>query len=207
MTLQIWLLFVTTTFFVSATPGPNMLLAMTHGIHHGVRRTLPTCLGLMCGLAVYIVVSAAGLGALLATSQHLFAAVKYTGAAYLIYLGVRTWRAPAVTPTESRENRQGGGSDRFRRGMLVALSNPKAVVFFTALFPQFMNTNAPQLPQMLILAATFYVIEASWQFVYASGGARLSGWLQSPRHVRTVNRFSGGAFVGAGILLTGVTHH
>lgn len=207
MTLDIWLLFITTTFFVSATPGPNMLLAMTHGIHHGVRQTIPTCLGLMCGLAVYIVVSAAGLGALLATSQLLFALVKYLGAAYLIYLGIRTWRAAPVPPTQLRDSTQSRAGDRFRSGMLVALSNPKAVVFFTALFPQFMNAHAPQMPQMLILAASFYVIEASWQFVYASGGAHLSGWLQSPRHVRTVNRLSGGAFVGAGILLTGVTHH
>lgn len=207
MTLNVWLLFVTTTFFVSATPGPNMLLAMTHGIHHGVRRTLPTCLGLMSGLAVYILVSAAGLGALLATSQWLFAVVKYLGAAYLIYLGIRTWRAPPLPPAEVRDTAQSRAVDRYRSGVLVALSNPKAVIFFTALFPQFMNAHAPQGPQMLILAASFYVIEAGWQFVYASGGARLSRWLQSPRHVRTVNRLSGGAFVGAGILLTGVTHH
>ncbi|MBV8048401.1 MAG: LysE family translocator [Paludibacterium sp.] len=207
MTLNIWLLFIATTFFVSATPGPNMLLAMTHGIHHGVRATLVTCAGLMAGLFLYILVSAAGLGALLTTSPRLFAVITYAGAAYLLYLGIRTWRARPVTPQEARVDGGLSAPTRFRNGFLVALSNPKAVIFFAALFPQFMNPRAPQLPQLMILTASFYVIEACWQFAYASGGAKLSGWLQSPRHIRLVNRLSGGAFVCAGIVLTGVTHH
>ncbi|WP_338620035.1 LysE family translocator [Paludibacterium sp. THUN1379] len=207
MTLNIWLLFVTTTFFVSATPGPNMLLAMTHGIHYGVRATFITCLGLMAGLLLYILVSAAGLGALLSTSPRLFTAITWLGAAYLVYLGIRTWRAAPVTPSERRDNQTLNALQRFRHGFLVALSNPKAVIFFTALFPQFMNPQRAQLPQLLILTASFYLIEAGWQFVYASGGARLSGWLQSARHIRLVNRLSGGAFVCAGIILTGVSHH
>lgn len=207
MTLHIWLLFLTTTFFVSATPGPNMLLALTHGIHHGVRRTLATCAGLMAGLAIYMLVSAAGLGALMATSQLLFATVKYLGAAYLIYIGIRTWRAAPRPVGTLADDEHGHAGDRFRRGFLVALSNPKAVIFFTALFPQFMTSGAPQGPQLLILGTTFFVIEASWQFAYASGGARLSGWLRSERHMRLVNRLSGGAFTGAGVLLTGITQH
>jgi threonine/homoserine/homoserine lactone efflux protein len=207
MNIKIWLLFVATTFFVSATPGPNMLLAMTHGMHHGVRATLTTCVGLMAGLFLYLLVSAAGLGALLTTSPWLFAAMTYLGAAYLIYLGIRTWRAPAVTPAMVRA--QGGLSAfaRFRNGFLVALSNPKAVIFFAALFPQFMDPHRPQWPQLVILTVSFYAIEACWQFGYASGGAKLSGWLQSPRHVRLVNRLSGGAFVCAGMILTGVSRH
>ncbi|GGY12221.1 LysE family translocator [Paludibacterium paludis] len=207
MTLATWLLFVTTVFFVSATPGPNMLLAMTHGIHHGMRGTFVTCLGLMSALALIMAVSAAGLGALLATSVTLFALVKYLGAAYLIYLGVRTWRARAepLNADGARRAAPVPAGRRFRTGFLVAMSNPKAFIFFTALFPQFMNAHAPQGPQLAILAATFFAIEASWQFAYAAGGARLAGWLGSARRVRLVNRLSGGAFIGAGILLTGVS--
>jgi len=207
MPLNIWLLFITTTFFVSATPGPNMLLAMTHGIHHGIKSTMATCAGLMVGLALIMLTSAAGLGALLSTSERLFAAVKYIGAAYLIYLGVKTWRAKPTPVREVEDREPSRGIDRFRTGFLVALSNPKAFIFFTALFPQFMDAQLPQRPQLAILAATFFVIEASWQFAYASCGARLANWLQSEHHARTVNRLSGSAFIGAGLLLSSVSRH
>lgn len=210
MALQTWLLFVVTVFFVSATPGPNMLLAMTHGIRHGVRETLPTCAGLLTALGIIMLGSAAGLGALLAASEKLFGLVKYAGAAYLVYLGIKTWRAEPQAlaapgaAVQALENQPG---HKFRTGFLVAMSNPKAFIFFTALFPQFMDAHAPQAPQLAILAATFYVIESSWQFVYAAGGARLSRWLASPRRMRWVNRFAGGSFVGAGLALSAVSRH
>jgi len=209
MPLHTWLLFITTVFFVSATPGPNMLLAMTHGIHHGVRRTAVTCLGLMTGLGIIMLGSAAGLGALLATSERLFSIVKYAGAAYLIYLGIKTWRATPQPVTEVADDISKAHTPwmMFRTGFLVSMSNPKAFIFFTALFPQFMDAHLPQGPQLAILAASFYVIEASWQFAYASGGARLAGWLNSARRLKLVNQVSGGAFVGAGLLLSSVSRH
>ena len=208
MPLNTWLLFVTTVFFVSATPGPNMLLAMTHGIHHGVRRTTVTCLGLMTALGIVMLGSAAGLGALLAASEKLFSLVKYAGAAYLIWLGIKTWRAePKQVQEVADDNSAHTPWMMFRTGFLVAMSNPKAFVFFTALFPQFMDARLPQGPQLAILAATFYVIEASWQFAYASGGARLAGWLNTASRLKMVNKVSGGAFMGAGVLLTGVSRH
>ena len=87
------------------------------------------------------------------------------------------------------------------------MSNPKAFLFFAALFPQFMNASLPQGPQLAILAATFYVIESSWQFAYASGGARLRHWLSSPLRLKWINRASGGAFGLAGVALTSITRH
>ena len=209
MSLQTWLLFVVTVFFVSATPGPNMLLAMTHGIRHGVRDTLPTCAGLLSALGLIMLGSVAGLGALLAASEQLFSAVKYAGAAYLIYLGVKTWRSkPAAlsAPDAPEKDVSATSGHKFRTGFLVAMSNPKAFIFFTALFPQFMDANAPQVPQLAVLAATFYVIESSWQFAYAAGGARLSRWLRHPGHMQWVNRFAGGSFVCAGLALSLVRH-
>lgn len=206
MLLKTWLLFVTTVFFISATPGPNMLLAMTHGIHHGVRRTVATCLGLMCGLGLIMICSVAGLGVLLATSEKLFSVVKYAGAAYLIYLGIKTWRS---IPQQLQEQPEDGGKHKpwnmFRTGFWVALSNPKAFIFFAALFPQFIDASQSQGTQLAILSGTFFVIEAGWQFAYASGGARLSGWLNSARRLKMVNRVSGGAFVGAGVLLSAIS--
>ncbi|MEO6920409.1 MAG: LysE family translocator [Collimonas sp.] len=206
MPLKTWLLFVTTVFFVSATPGPNMLLAMTHGIHHGVRRTVATCLGLMCGLGLIMVCSVAGLGVLLAASERLFSIVKYAGAAYLIYLGVKTWRAiPRQLQAMTEDGHRHKPWTMFRAGFWVALSNPKAFIFFAALFPQFMDAKLSQGPQLAILSITFFIIEACWQFIYASGGARLAGWLNTARRLKLVNQLSGGAFVGAGLVLSAIS--
>lgn len=208
MSLHTWLLFVATVFFVSATPGPNMLLAMSHGIRFGVRGSLPTMAGLLSALGLVMFGSAAGLGALLATSELLFSWVKYAGAAYLIYLGYQAWRAPVATEPEADAVQTVpalSSKQRFRTGFLVAMSNPKAFIFFTALFPQFMNAHAPQLPQLAILAGTFYVIESSWQVVYAAGGAHLKLWLRSPLRMKWMNRFAGGSFMAAGAALSTVS--
>ncbi|MBI3145620.1 MAG: LysE family transporter, partial [Pseudogulbenkiania sp.] len=102
---------------------------------------------------------------------------------------------------------EGSAWQRFRTGFLVAMSNPKAFVFFTALFPQFMDASLPQGPQLLVLAGTFYVIESSWQLAYAAGGARLRGWLNSPVRLSWMNRFAGGSFMAAGVALSSVNRH
>lgn len=206
MSLNAWLLYVATVFFVSATPGPNMLLAMTHGIRYGVRHTLPTLAGLLLALGIIMCGSALGLGALLATSELLFSVVKYAGAAYLVWLGIKTWRAPANPLQESTAAAVIDTAwQRFRTGFLVAMSNPKAFVFFTALFPQFMNAQADQSVQLAILAATFFVIESTWQIVYATGGAKLKSWLNTPLRLQWLNRFAGGSFAVAGVALTSVS--
>jgi threonine/homoserine/homoserine lactone efflux protein len=207
MTPESWLLYVVTVFFVSATPGPNMLLAMTHGIQYGLRRALVTSLGLMSGLGIIMAASSAGLGALLAASGEAFAIMKYAGAAYLIWLGVKVWRAePQAVETVSAPGERGQTPWMlFRTGVLVSLSNPKAFVFFTALFPQFLDAGRPQGPQFFVLVATFVVIESAWQVIYAGGGAKLARWLNTERRLRLVNRLSGAAFIGAGLLLTAVS--
>ncbi len=208
MPLETWLLYVVTVFVVSATPGPNMLLALNHGIRYGVRHTVPTLLGLLSALGLIMAASAAGLGALMAASELAFSVVKYAGAAYLIYLGVKTWRAaPAPLDAGEASAPEGPAWRRFATGFLVAMSNPKAFVFFAALFPQFMDARLPQAPQLAVLAATFYVIETAWQFAYASGGARMRHWLSSPARLKWMNRASGTAFCAAGVALTAVSRH
>lgn len=202
MSLQLWLAYVAAVFIISGTPGPNMLLAMTHGIHHGLAPTArSTMLGLLAGLAVILGVSLGGLGAVLLASSELFAVLKYVGAAYLIYLGVKTWRAAdSRLDTEGKPDAAGGGA-RFRIGVLVALSNPKAILFGVAFFPQFLDPALPMAPQASILLLSFMAIETGWMCVYAGGGARLAVWLKEGVRLRWFNRLAGGAFVGAGVLL------
>src|SRR5687768_11574513 len=129
MSINLWLAYVAAVFIISGTPGPNMLLSMTHGIHHGLTRTFSTMAGLLARLAVLFSISLGGLGAVLLASTHVFEVIKYAGAAYLIYLGIKTWRSADVElNTEGRPDAAGGWK-RFRIGVLVSLSNPKAILF------------------------------------------------------------------------------
>lgn len=201
MSLQLWLAYVAAVFLISGTPGPNMLLAMTHGIHHGLSRTFATMAGLLVGLALILSISLGGLGAVLLASSHAFDAIKYLGAAYLIYLGIKTWRsADAGIDTEGRPDADSAWA-RFRIGVLVALSNPKAILFGVAFFPQFLDRSQPMAGQASILLLSFMLIETGWMCVYAGGGAKLAIWLRAGRRMVWFNRSAGAAFVGAGLLL------
>ncbi|HWG29433.1 MAG TPA: LysE family transporter [Steroidobacteraceae bacterium] len=201
MSLNIWLAYVAAVFVISGTPGPNMLLSLTHGIHHGLVRTTSTMLGLLSGLAIILSISIGGLGAVLVASTTAFQVIKYAGAVYLVYLGIRVWRtADARLVTESRPLAANGWA-RYRTGVLVSLSNPKAILFCVAFFPQFIDRRQALAPQASILLITFAVIESCWMLIYAGGGARLAAWLRTGNRMRWFNRASGGVFIGAGVLL------
>lgn len=201
MSLNIWLAYVAAVFVISGTPGPNMLLSLTHGIHHGLVRTTSTMLGLLSGLAIILSISIGGLGAVLVASTTAFQVIKYAGAVYLVYLGIRVWRtADARLVTESRPLAASGWA-RYRTGVLVSISNPKAILFCVAFFPQFIDRRQALAPQASILLITFAVIESCWMLIYAGGGARLAAWLRTGNRMRWFNRASGGVFIGAGVLL------
>ncbi|AOK15374.1 amino acid transporter [Burkholderia cepacia] len=213
MSLHTWWLFVATVFVVSAIPGPNMLLVMTHGARHGLRRSSATMAGCLSALVLMLSVSAAGLGAVLEAWPAMFNTLRFAGAAYLIYLGVKAWRArvEADAPGADVETvpRQAAPASRgvlFRNGFLVAGSNPKAILFAAALLPQFINAAEPTLPQFGILVVTFAVIEVSWYLVYASFGTRIGATLKSQSVAKIFNRLTGGLFVGFGAMMALVRH-
>jgi threonine/homoserine/homoserine lactone efflux protein len=201
MSWNIWLAFVAVTFVVSGSPGPNMLLSLTHGIHHGLTGTFGTMLGLLSGLAIILAVSFCGLGAVLVASPTAFKVIKYLGAVYLVYLGIRIWRAADTRLTTQARPLAAGAANRYRIGVLVSLSNPKAILFCLAFFPQFIDRRQALAPQAAILLATFVCIETGWMLVYAGGGARLAAWLRQGQRMRWFNRTSGAVFIGAGVLL------
>ncbi|QTO18943.1 LysE family translocator [Burkholderia seminalis] len=212
MNLHTWWLFVATVFVVSAIPGPNMLLVMTHGARHGLRRSASTMAGCLSALVLMLSVSAAGLGAVLEAWPAMFNTLRFAGAAYLIYLGVKAWRAGADdVPAAGAEPAAGqtAAASRgtlFRNGFLVAGSNPKAILFAAALLPQFINAAEPTLPQFGILVVTFAVIEVSWYLVYASFGTRIGTTLKSQSVAKVFNRLTGGLFVGFGAMMALVRH-
>lgn len=200
MSIQTWWLFVVMTFFVSATPGPNMIMVMSHGARFGIRAALPTMAGCMTALVAMMGLSAAGLGALLQAFPSVFDALRWAGAAYLAYLGFKSWRTPvdgeAVPVSTEAAGTSPGASHLYRQGLFVAASNPKALLFAAAFFPQFIRPELPQVPQFGILLATFSVIEVGWYFVYASSGYRLAAYLRNASILKMFNRVTGGAFIG-----------
>jgi threonine/homoserine/homoserine lactone efflux protein len=204
MTIQTWWLYAVAVFVVSATPGPNMLHVMTRSIAVGPRKALATMAGCMSAILLCLVASAAGLGALLKAEPRLFDALRYAGVAYLIYLGIRAWRAPVGAPAADGGTRIAPSPIAlYRAGLLTGLSNPKLIVFAGALFPQFIRTDAPFAPQLTILVVTFVLIESLWYAIYALGGSKLARWLEPAHRQRLFNRATGAIFVGFGGLLLG----
>lgn len=209
MTFSTWWLFIAMTFVVSATPGPNMLLIMSVSARHGVRASVVAMMGCMTALLAMMSISAAGMGAVLQSSPQVFEALRLAGAAYLAYLGVKVWRAP-VPETLAQDASDTAPpaavpaiktSAIYREAFLVAASNPKAILFAAAFFPQFIHADSPQFPQFALLLASFTVIEVTWYLVYAVSGKRLSAYLQRTSVMKGFNRATGGVFVGFAALM------
>jgi len=202
MTLEFWLFYVLTSVGLSLTPGPNGLLALTHGARFGFRPTIYTVIGGAVGFFLLIAASLAGLGALLAASERAFSVAKWVGAAYLIYLGIRVWRAPppAVPAMEPGAVRPDAQPIRlFWEGFLVAVSNPKGLIFFAAFLPQFMVPGLSFVAQLAILGGTFVAVEVAYELLLARTAQRVAPWLD--RHGKLFNRAAGTAFVGMGAVL------
>jgi threonine/homoserine/homoserine lactone efflux protein len=199
MTLATYLLYVAAVALLIVTPGPTMLMCMTNSINHGPRRAMTSVAGAVTAVLGVMVLSAMGLGALLAASETAFTTAKFVGAAYLIYLGVRTFRSEAILKIDD-----GAAQPRrsfYLQGVLVGASNPKAVLFFAAFFPQFLNPAAPIVPQFAALALTFMAMEFTVLTTCALGVSRLVPLLRSSGPVRWINRICGGLFTLMGGLL------
>ena len=203
MALDLWLIYLAAALGLSLTPGPNGLLSLTHGAQYGLRRTVATVLGGVTGFLLLIGASLAGLGALLAASEAAFTAMKWLGAAYLVYLGIRLWRAPSAFPAESEpleKPRNTGPLALYRTGFLVAVSNPKALIFFAAFLPQFMQPGMPIWQQFLILGGTFAGVDLVYELFLAGTAERIAPLLA--RCGRWFNRVTGSAFIAIGALLS-----
>ena len=210
MSLTLWLGFLLAAILIAVSPGPGAATSMSNGLRHGFTAALCAISGLQMALIIQLSIVAAGLGALLATSSTAFGLLKLFGAAYLIWLGIQKWRERPETGTgqtnEMNAYLETGGTaplarTLFIQGLLVNLSNPKAIVFMAALTPQFIDPARPQWPQFLIIGLTMCAVDTVVMSAYALLATRLRGWLHDKRALTAQNRFFGGVFVGAGILL------
>lgn len=202
-----------------------MLLAFQQGLNYGVRQTIWTLVGLTFGLFILLLSALLGIDIISRQVPWLLTVVKVVGGLYLAYLGIQSWRhaddsasftkaADSATSTSlpnahgtlttnrAQSNRHPKTPwQRFRQGMWVSLSNPKAILFFAAFFPKFINFDAPMAPQYLLLTLGFFVSEATWQSIYTIGGTKLATWLGSGHRLRWLNRSCGVIFILIAIAL------
>jgi len=201
MPLETWLAFFVAAWLISLSPGAGAISCMAAGMRYGYARAMWNILGLQLGILFVLAIVAAGLGAIIAASTTLFAAVKWLGAAYLVYLGIRQWRAPAAPVTDAGADVTGTPRQLVTRGFLVNATNPKGIVFMLAVLPQFIDPALPQLPQYVVCGATLFFTDLVVMSGYTGLAARVLRLLREPHHVRWVNRTFGGLFVAAGAVL------
>ena len=203
MSLETWLAFFVASWLISLSPGAGAISCMAAGMRYGYARAFWNIVGLQFGILFVLVIVAAGLGAVIAASTALFTAIKWLGAAYLVYLGVQQWRAPSAPVTEDAAAGDEGGTPRalLLRGFLVNATNPKGIVFMLAVLPQFIYPLAPQLPQYPICGATLFFTDLVVMSGYTGLAAKVLRLLREPHHVRWINRTFGGLFVAAGAVL------
>jgi homoserine/homoserine lactone efflux protein len=197
MNIELFTAFVLITIVLILTPGPIVTLVIATGATHGVRAALTTVLGTTIGNAILIAAIAVGLSWVLKNAVGLFEMLRWAGAAYLVWLGIQAWRnagTEAGAPPKTRVH--------FWRGMLVALTNPKTIAFFTAFLPQFVDPTLPAERQLFVMCAASILI--AW--VFDSGWAIASGlgraWFMQPARAKLLGRMSGAVLIGGGIWLS-----
>lgn len=201
MTLSAYLLFLPACFAINMAFGPNNLLSVTNGAKHGVSPAVIAASGRLVAFAIMIAIAGLGMGAVLVASELAFDVIKYIGAAYLVWIGIRLLRAPApAAEVQAREASAPSLRALARQEFTVAAGNPKAILVFTAFFPQFVVPGA-YASSYALLGATFLVFELVAIALYAMLGARMRRLADGSRAMRWFNRISGSMMVGFGLIL------
>ena len=199
MDIHTWLIYLLAATGLSLSPGPNGLLALTHGALHGRRKAMYTIVGGALGFVVVIALSMFGIGALLQTSLVWLTVLKCLGGAYLVWLGIQVWRTPPLSLDAASSAEPRAGWSMFQEGALSAITNPKAILFFAAFLPQFLDPTRSLFLQFIVMSSTFAAIEIATEFFIASMANRISPWLR--RVGRRFNQVCGGVFVAIGVAL------
>ncbi|WDP90985.1 MAG: LysE family translocator [Desulfobacter sp.] len=208
MSFKFVLLFSLTVFIASIIPGPSMLLALTHGMRYGARRTMASAMGNVTVTLIQASVSIIGLGTVLIASETIFQFIKWAGAAYLIYMGISMLCSSEklLSPGElSQYDKRDSLLRMYLQAAFVTAGNPKAIIFFAAVFPQFIKTDAAYLVQSCILLGTCALIAFCCFMIYAIGGQKIASLFSKAAVGKYIKKIAGGTFIGAGIGLA-VSH-
>ncbi|QDO97274.1 LysE family translocator [Ferrovibrio terrae] len=199
VSLELWLAFIAAASIMILIPGPTTMMVLGHTMAGGPRTGALSLIGVTLGDVCAIALSMLGFSALLAASAEAFTAMKWIGAVYLVYLGIRLWRAPPMDLTPANTGKS-SARDAILQTFLVTLLNPKGILFFAAFLPQFIDPTRPLWPQVAMLTVTMNVLAAGIQgcWIVMMGQAR--NRIASPRMLKNMNRAGGAMLVGAGML-------
>jgi threonine/homoserine/homoserine lactone efflux protein len=203
MTFETWLAFAAASAILLVIPGPTILLVVSYALGQGWRTALPMAIGVALGDFTAMSFSLLGLGALLATSANLFTLFKWAGAAYLIYLGIKLWRAGGTLEAKPRTDAV-SSMKMLGHAWLVTALNPKGLTFFMAFLPQFIDTKSALVPQIGIFAVTFLVLAFANAFTYALIASRARTVVRNPRAIGIINKVGGSLLIGAGVATVGL---
>ncbi|WP_323012025.1 LysE family transporter [Castellaniella sp.] len=208
MALSTWLAFFAAAWAISFSPGPGAICSMASGLKYGFRHAFWTTIGLQLGLICQLFIVAVGVGALLATSEIAFTIVKWTGALYLAYLGVKQFRTDAAPVAVVAQPQPGVHPirDQLLRGYLVNITNPKGTMFLLAVVPQFLDLGRPLDLQYVLIGATLTFTDLVAMSCYTSLASQILRLLRKPGHIRWLNRGFGSVFVLAGTALATFSH-
>lgn len=203
MAWELWLAFFGAAIAIAVSPGAGAIQSMATGLTHGVRRGYWSILGLEIGLMLQLALVALGLGAIVTSSVLAFNIIKWLGVGYLIYLALRQWRTATVDLREQIGHATNGGRvSLIVRGFLINATNPKGLVFFLAVLPQFVVPTSALLPQYLTIGGTMVAVDLVVMGLYTALSARLLRWMQTPRRQTVVNRVFSGLFATAAVVLS-----
>ena len=203
MTIAPWLAFAVASAILLVIPGPTVLLVVSYALGQGWRAALPVAVGVALGDLTAMTLSLLGIGALLAASATLFTVLKLIGAAYLVWLGVKLWRAGDALDADPRTE-VASRTRMLAHAWLVTALNPKSITFFVAFLPQFVSPSVDFLTQMVVFEATFLVLAFANALGYALIASRARAVARNPRAIRAFNRIGGGLLIGAGAVAAAV---
>ncbi|MEE9429709.1 MAG: LysE family translocator [Melioribacteraceae bacterium] len=202
MDLTLWISFIGTVLILVFTPGPSVLLATANSMKYGSKKTIGTILGDLSANLLQIILASAGLATIVISSGELFQLIKWFGVAYLIFIGIK--KIITVPKIELKEDNSNNRSflNLFTEGFLMSAANPKAIVFFAALFPLFINQSLPFIPQVVVLGITFLILDGISLLIYTRFAMKLKGYLENKEKVHLQNKIVGSLLILSGLMLS-----
>ncbi|PKV52712.1 threonine/homoserine/homoserine lactone efflux protein [Aquimarina sp. MAR_2010_214] len=202
MNLTLWISFIGTVFIIAVTPGPSVLLASANSMNYGTKKTVGTIFGDLSANAIQILLSSLGLASIVISSGDIFGLIKWIGVGYLIYMGVTKIISKPNVEQFKKENREKDFLKLYSEGFFMSASNPKAIVFFAALFPLFIDESLAFAPQVLLLGITYLLIDGISLFMYVRFASRLKKYLENKEKIHLQNKIIGSLLIFSGVLLS-----
>jgi homoserine/homoserine lactone efflux protein len=202
MEFKVWVSFLITVTVLVLTPGPSVLLATANSMKYGVKKTLGTILGDLSANFCQIILASIGLASIVISSGELFQVIKWCGVFYLIYIGILKIVSKSTIQLDKEGAKERSFSKLYAEGFLMSIANPKAIVFFAALFPLFINENLPFLPQVVLLTFTFLILDGTSLLIYTLFASRLKAYLENKEKIHLQNKVVGILLILSGILLS-----